>query len=45
MLCIEVDENPATRDHLYILLGMVIASFAIEFIYRRFRGRTENAAP
>ena len=35
VLCVEVDENPATRNHLWILLGMVVASFAIEIGYRR----------
>ena len=37
ILCVEVDENPATRNHLWILLGMVVASFAIELVYRRRR--------
>jgi amino acid transporter len=37
VLCVQVDENPATRNHLWILLGMVALSFAIELGYRRFR--------
>jgi amino acid transporter len=39
VLCIEVDENPATRNHLWILLGMILASFAIELVYRGITGR------
>ena len=39
VLCVEVDENPATRDHLWILVGMIVASLAIEIVYRRFTGR------
>jgi hypothetical protein len=39
-LCIQVDENPATRYQFWILLGMVGFSFAIEIIYRRISGRT-----
>jgi hypothetical protein len=39
VLCIEVDENPATRDHLWILVGMVVVSLGIEVSYRRFTGR------
>lgn len=39
VLCIEVDENPATRSHLWILVGMISASLAIEIVYRRFTGR------
>ncbi len=34
VLCIEVDENPATRNHLWILAGMIVVSFAIEIAYR-----------
>ena len=30
VLCVEVDENPATRNHLWILLGMILVSFGIE---------------
>ncbi len=40
VLCIQVDENPATRDHLWILVGMIGSSLAIEIAYRRFTGRT-----
>jgi amino acid transporter len=39
MLCVQVDENPATRNHLWILAGMIAASFTIEIIYRRLSGR------
>jgi amino acid transporter len=39
VLCVEVDENPATRRHLWILLGMIAASFGIEFVYRVITGR------
>jgi len=38
-LCTEVDENPATRRHLWILVGMVAVSFGIEIAYRRISGR------
>ncbi len=33
VLCIEVDENPATRNHLWILVGMIAVSLAIETVY------------
>jgi hypothetical protein len=39
VLCVEVEENPATRGHLWILLGMLVASFGIELIYRTITGR------
>ncbi|MGB7934445.1 MAG: APC family permease [Gammaproteobacteria bacterium] len=39
VLCIEVDENPATRNHLWILLGMILVSFGIEIAYRGITGR------
>jgi amino acid transporter len=39
VLCVEVDENPATRNHLWILLGMIAVSVAIEWVYRRLSGR------
>jgi hypothetical protein len=39
VLCVEVDENPATRNHLWILLGMILVSFGIEFAYRGITGR------
>lgn len=39
VLCIQVDENPDTRRHLWILAGMVLASFAIEIVYRGLTGR------
>ncbi|GGG47572.1 APC family permease [Bizionia arctica] len=34
ILCIKVDENPATKDHLWILAGMIVLSFVIEKVYR-----------
>jgi amino acid transporter len=40
VLCIKVAENPATRHHLWILAGMIAASFAIELVYRSVTGRT-----
>jgi amino acid transporter len=40
VLCVEVDENPATRNHLWILVGMIAVSFAIEIVYRRLTGRS-----
>jgi hypothetical protein len=39
VLCVEVDENPATRYHLWILAGMTLVSFAIELAYRSITGR------
>jgi amino acid transporter len=39
VLCVEVDENPATRNHLWILLGMILVSFGIEIAYRGITGR------
>jgi hypothetical protein len=39
VLCVEVDENPATRNHLWILLGLILVSFGIELAYRRITGR------
>jgi amino acid transporter len=39
VLCVEVDENPATRNHLWILVGMIAAAFAIEVAYRRLGRR------
>jgi len=43
VLCVQVDENPATRNHLWILLGMILLSFVIEFVYRRITGRRLDA--
>jgi hypothetical protein len=40
VLCVEVDENPAPRNHLWILAGMILVSFAIELAYRGVTGRT-----
>ena len=39
VLCVEVDENPATRNHLWILVGMILVSLGIEFAYRSITGR------
>jgi hypothetical protein len=39
VLCIKVDENPATRNHLWILAAMIAASLAIELVYRGVTGR------
>ncbi|QDU77942.1 Inner membrane transport protein YbaT [Bremerella volcania] len=39
VLCIEVDENAATRKHLWILFGMIVLSLAIEVVYRSVTGR------
>ena len=44
LLCIKVDENPATRNHLWILVGMIAASFTIEFAYRGITGRNTLVA-
>jgi hypothetical protein len=40
VLCVEVDENPATRDHLWILVGMILLSVGIEYAYRKFTGHS-----
>jgi len=39
VLYVEVDERPATRHHLWILAGMILASFGIEAVYRGVTGR------
>jgi len=39
VLCVEVDENPVTRRHLWILLAMIAVSFGIELVYRGITGR------
>lgn len=39
VLCVKVGENPATRNHLWILLGMILVSFGIELAYRGITGR------
>ena len=48
VLCVEVDENPATRNHLWILAGMILVSLGIEIAYRKFTGqgmvRTQRVA-
>ena len=39
VLCVKVDENPATRNHLWILVGMIVVSLTIEIVYRSLTGR------
>ena len=39
VLCMQVDENPATRNHLWILAGMIVTALVIEIVYRRVTGR------
>lgn len=34
VLCVQVDENPATRNHLWILVGMIAGSLTFETVYR-----------
>ena len=34
ILCVNVEENPATRNHLWILAGMIAVSLLIEGVYR-----------
>ncbi len=38
-LCWQVWRNPATRSQLWILVGMILVSIAIEAVYRAFTGR------
>jgi len=45
VLYVEVDENPATRNHLWIPVGMILVSFGIEFAYRRVTGRRLDLDP
>ena len=40
VLCVKVDENPATRHHLWILAGMIALSLITEIVYREATGRT-----
>jgi hypothetical protein len=40
VLCVTVEENPASRRHLWILVGMIVASVVIEIAYRSITGRT-----
>ena len=40
VLCLKVDENAATRNQLWILVGMIAVSFAIEIVYRAVSGRS-----
>ncbi len=39
VLCVKVDENPATRNHLWILAGMIAAALVVELAYRGATGR------
>lgn len=39
ILCISVEENPASRNHLWIFVGMIAASLLIETVYRGITGR------
>ncbi len=45
VLCLEVDENPATRNQMWILIGMVGLSLAIEIVYRAISGRSIQLRP
>jgi hypothetical protein len=38
-LCWQVWQDPATRSQLWILVGMIVLSFAIEVLYRGLTGR------
>ena len=38
-LCWQVWQDPATRSQLWILIGMILASFTIETAYRTWTGR------
>lgn len=40
VLCLKEASNPASRFHLYILVGMIAFSFFIEFTYRKITKRT-----
>jgi len=40
VLCVTVEENPASRRHLWILVGMIAASVVIEIVYRSITGRS-----
>lgn len=45
VLCIKVAENPRTRTHLWILIGMIALSLSIELVYRRCTGRRIRLIP
>jgi len=45
LLCIQVEENPHSRDHLWILIGMVVLSLLIEVTYRAWSGRSIRVVP
>ncbi|MCA9103608.1 MAG: APC family permease [Planctomycetales bacterium] len=40
IVCAETEENPASRWHLWILVGMILASLLIEVVYRSLTGRS-----
>lgn len=42
LLCLEVDENPATQNQLWLVVGTIALSFLIEIIYRRWRRRNQQ---
>lgn len=39
ILCVQVASEPSTRHQLWILVGMIAVSVAIELVYRRVSGR------
>lgn len=39
VLRVEVDENPATRNHVWVLPDMILVSIAIAFAYRSITGQ------
>jgi hypothetical protein len=40
VMCVEIAENPLSRYHLWILIGMVAMSLLMEVTYRAWSGRT-----
>jgi amino acid transporter len=42
LLCLEVDENPATHNQLWIVIGTIVLSFLIEISYRRWHRRAQE---
>lgn len=48
LLCMEVDENPATRSQMWIVFGTVAMAFLIEILFSRWRaghGAASRAKP
>ncbi|MCA8880061.1 MAG: amino acid permease [Rhodobacteraceae bacterium] len=39
VLCVSVEENPASRNHLWIFAGLIGVSLVIEIVYRGLTGR------